>query len=137
VSADHAAAVWATDITPALKALTKAMFATTKLLGVRDGAVVIAAPNEPTRAKCQQQMPDVEAAMRNVLGGVVPVQLVVDGSAAVDDPGPSAPPRAEAPPPPPDDEVDLTDLVDAPPESVVTPTDRLLQAFPGSQVIDE
>jgi len=139
VSADHAAAVWASDIMPALKALTKAMFATTKLLGARDGAVVVAAPNEPTRAKCQQQLPDVEAAMRKVLGGVVPVQLVVDGSADTDhdDPGLSAPARAEAPPPPPDEEVDLTDLVDAPPETVQTPTDRLLQAFPGSQVIDE
>jgi DNA polymerase-3 subunit gamma/tau len=51
----------------------------------------------------------------------------------------AAPPvRDDAPPPPPpDDEVDMSDLVDAPPESVVTPTDRLLQAFPGSQVIDE
>jgi hypothetical protein len=69
----------------------------------------------------------------------VPVLLVVDGSADtdLDDPGSSAPSRAEAPPPPPDEEVDLTDLVDAPPETVQTPTDRLLQAFPGSQVIDE
>ena len=136
-SADHAAAVWASDVMPALKSLTRAIFATTKLLGARDGSVVIAAPNEPTRAKCQQQMPDVNAALTKVLGGVVPVQVIVDGSAANDDP--AAPPvRDDAPPPPPpDDEVDMSDLVDAPPESVVTPTDRLLQAFPGSQVIDE
>ena len=45
--------------------------------------------------------------------------------------------NAGTPPPPPDDEVDLTELVDAPPESVVSPIDRLLQAFPGSQLIDE
>ncbi len=136
-TADHAAAVWATDVMPALKSLTRAIFATTKLLGARDGAVVIAAPNEPTRAKCQQQLPDVHAALQKVLGGVVPVTVVVDGSAAHDDGG-APPPRDDAPPPPPpDDEVDLSDLVDAPPETVVTPTDRLLQAFPGSQVIDE
>jgi DNA polymerase-3 subunit gamma/tau len=121
---------------PALKSLTRAIFATTKVLGARDGAVVIAAPNEPTRAKCQQQLADVSAAITKVLGGAVPITLVVDGSAANDDGG-APPPRDDVPPPPPDDEVDLSDLVDAPPETVVTPTDRLLQAFPGSQVIDE
>jgi DNA polymerase-3 subunit gamma/tau len=39
--------------------------------------------------------------------------------------------------PPPDEEVDLDGLVDAPPETVVSPVDRLAQAFPGSQIIDE
>ena len=28
-------------------------------------------------------------------------------------------------------------LVDAPPEAVVSPIDRLAQAFPGSQLVDE
>ncbi len=39
--------------------------------------------------------------------------------------------------PPADDEIDLDDLVDAPPEFVVSPIDRLAQAFPGSELIDE
>jgi hypothetical protein len=39
--------------------------------------------------------------------------------------------------PPADEDVDLDDLVDAPPESVVSPLDRLTQAFPGSQLVDE
>ncbi len=38
---------------------------------------------------------------------------------------------------PDDDEVDLEDLVDAPPESVKSPIDRLAEAFPGSELIDE
>ena len=38
---------------------------------------------------------------------------------------------------PEDDEVDLTDLVDAPPESVKTPIDRLAEAFPGSELIED
>jgi DNA polymerase-3 subunit gamma/tau len=38
---------------------------------------------------------------------------------------------------PDDDEVDLDDLVDAPPESVKSPIDRLAEAFPGSELIDE
>jgi DNA polymerase-3 subunit gamma/tau len=38
---------------------------------------------------------------------------------------------------PPDDEVDLDDLVDAPPETVKTPIDRLAEAFPGSEMVDD
>jgi DNA polymerase III subunit gamma/tau len=49
---------------------------------------------------------------------------------------------AEAPPVssvdlPDDDDVDLDDLVDAPPESVKSPIDRLAEAFPGSELIEE
>ena len=40
-------------------------------------------------------------------------------------------------PVPDDDDIDLHDLVDAPPESVVSPIDRLAQAFPGSELMDE
>jgi DNA polymerase III subunit gamma/tau len=39
--------------------------------------------------------------------------------------------------PPADDEIDLDDLVDAPPDFVVSPIDRLAQAFPGSELMDE
>ena len=74
------------------------------------------------------------------------------GSAASQNAAPeSAPRRApddDPPPPddegdadvyvlPEDDEVDVTDLVDAPPESVKTPIDRLAEAFPGSELIDD
>ncbi len=38
---------------------------------------------------------------------------------------------------PDDDEVDIDDLVDAPPETVKTPIDRLAEAFPGSELIEE
>jgi DNA polymerase-3 subunit gamma/tau len=38
---------------------------------------------------------------------------------------------------PDDDEVDLDDLVDAPPETVKTPVDRLAEAFPGSELVDD
>jgi hypothetical protein len=38
---------------------------------------------------------------------------------------------------PDDDDVDLDDLVDAPPDSVKSPIDRLAEAFPGSELIEE
>jgi DNA polymerase-3 subunit gamma/tau len=34
-------------------------------------------------------------------------------------------------------EIDLDDLIDAPPESVLSPVDRLAQAFPGAELIDD
>jgi len=38
---------------------------------------------------------------------------------------------------PDDDDVDLDGLIDAPPESVKSPIDRLAEAFPGSELIEE
>ena len=38
---------------------------------------------------------------------------------------------------PADDEIDVHDLVDAPPETVKTPIDRLAEAFPGSELVDD
>ena len=68
----------------------------------------------------------------------------------------AAPPPPSAPPPPAasvvpaptdvnddannledEDDIDLDELVDVPPEQVVTPTDRLLEAFPGSMMVQE
>ena len=133
--AERAVEVWASDVMTGLRSLPRAIYAATKLIGERDGAVVVGAPNEPHRAKCQQHLGDLEAAIVKAVGGAVKVVLVVDGAAAHDDN--VVPLQRAAPPPPDDDDVDITDLVDAPPESVQSPTDRLLQAFPGSQVIEE
>jgi DNA polymerase-3 subunit gamma/tau len=38
---------------------------------------------------------------------------------------------------PDDDDVDLDDLIDAPPESVRSPIDRLAEAFPGSELVED
>jgi len=38
---------------------------------------------------------------------------------------------------PEEDDVDLDDLVDAPPDTVKTPIDRLAEAFPGSELVDD
>ena len=64
-------------------------------------------------------------------------------AAAADPPVPAPVPSAVAPVVAPiddpidDDDVDLDDLVDVPPESVKSPIDRLAEAFPGSELIDE
>ena len=56
-------------------------------------------------------------------------------------PPPAPPPEHELAPAPhvpqADHEVDLNDLTDAPPESVKTPIDRLAEAFPGSELMND
>jgi len=70
-----------------------------------------------------------------------PVPAPTPAANVVDDRSPEPPPAAEPEPPayepPPDHEVDLHDLTDAPPETVKTPIDRLAEAFPGSELIND
>jgi DNA polymerase-3 subunit gamma/tau len=151
----RAASAWSAEIVPTLKPFVRSIYSVPRLLGVRDGALTLGAPNETHRAKCEQHRPEVEAAAAKVAGGPVPIALVVEaGSTHHDDgshdprdspggghdaDGPSARvvPLHPGGPPPADDDVDIHDLVDAPPDSVVSPIDRLAQAFPGSELIDE
>jgi DNA polymerase-3 subunit gamma/tau len=148
VSAAHRAAeIWSTEIVPTLKPFVRSIYSVPRLLGVRDGALTLGAPNDAHRSKCEQHRPEVEAAAAGVAGGPVPIALVVEsGGTHPEDHGDDAPqPRANATvvplhpagPPPADDEIDIHDLVDAPPDSVVTPIDRLTQAFPGSTLMPE
>jgi hypothetical protein len=114
---------------------------------VRDGSVVLAAPNDTHRSKCSQYLGDIDAAMVKAIGVSAQVVIVVDGAAADDDAPPaSAPARSSSSPvsaPAAADDfddaeaIDLDELVDVPPESVQTSDDRLLDAFPGSQFVQE
>ena len=134
---ERVVAAWGGTVLPSLKGLGRALFAATKLVGVRDGAVVVAAPNEAHRARCEQQVADLRKAIVAAVGGDVPIVLVVDGAIDNDDQPVAAAPVAPTPPPPADEEVDLTDLVDVPPEQVRTTDVALLEAFPGSKFIEE
>lgn len=131
--------VWASAVMPAMKSLPRAIYAATKLVGARDGAVVIAAPNDAHRAKCLQHQKEIEAAVAKAVGGAVPVTVVVDGAAAHDDDTPVSSGNVVSLPTAvvDEDEIDLDDLVDAPPEAVVSPVDRITSAFPGAQLVDE
>ena len=130
---------------PAMKSLARAIYAATKLLGEREGCVAVAAPNDAHRAKCVQHQPELEAAIAKVVGSPVKVVVVVDRAAANDD-GPEEPAPARAAtdnvvrlpaPAVVEEEIDLDELTDVPAEAVVSPIDRLAQAFPGSQIVDE
>ena len=148
--------VWSSEIVGSLKSLTRAMFAGTKPLSARDGVVIVAAPNEAHRARCAQNQSEVESVIARVVGAQVKLQLVVD-QASADEPVAAAPRSAGAATAPapgratsaatsgaevtdPDDpeEIgDISELADVPPEEIVSPIDRLTQAFPGSNFVDE
>lgn len=146
------------DVLPTLRGLARPVFSAVKVVGERDGHLVLGAPNEPHRARAAAHVADVESAIAKVVGVPVPVLLEVDSSAGDDLPRTVVPLRgAERPtviaaprptgddPGPPeadvdvdlDADIDLSELTDVPPESVVGPVERLLQAFPGSQELDE
>jgi DNA polymerase-3 subunit gamma/tau len=135
--AAQAAAMWADTIKPTLKSLARAMYSNTTLLGVRDGKLALGVSNDAHRGRCDEHRKDVEAAIARVVGGPVSVVLVVDGSHEDHDDNVVQLKRPAAAAPVEEEEVDLTDLIDAPPEEALSPIDRLAQAFPGSEIIDE
>ncbi len=181
---------WENEVRPGLRGMAKAVFMPAQFVSSAPGSLTLSLPNPTHRDKCEQQRGAVEAALRDVLGVDVAVDLIVGGH---DDPGggerpprverdaapaaPSSPAPAPSTPstsgetagaapsgaraathvdahaaapadvnrpvitgqvvPAADEDVDLDDLVDAPPETVKTPLDRLAEAFPGSELIEE
>jgi DNA polymerase-3 subunit gamma/tau len=139
-SAARAASLWSTDITPTFKPLVRAMYSVPRLLGVRDGALTLSAPNEAHRAKCEQHRGDVELAISRVVGESVPVVIVVDQAPVQNDGGGEQGQGVSEPDTPivtPDDEIDPSDLVDAIDETVDSPVERIARHFPGSKLVDE
>ena len=142
-SREITADVWAGQVRPSLRGMARAVFAPVELAGAAGATVTLRVPPSMPRAKCEEHRPTVEAALSDYAGTKIAVELVDGGGG----PGPAErdnvhaddrPPQAtEAADLPDDDEVDLDELVDAPPETVRSPIDRLAEAFPGSELIEE
>ena len=91
-------------------------------------AATFALPNEPHRAHCEKKRTEVEAALADHFGRPVPLELVVD-SDTDDLPTASAGAASE------EDVGDVRALEDAP--AGVSGVDRLTQAFPGAELLDD
>ncbi|CAB4856702.1 unannotated protein [freshwater metagenome] len=152
ITAASIAAVWQPVILPTLKPMARALFSAGHFQGERNDALVFGLPNETHRTRCEQYRADVERAIEAHFGSKVQLVLVLDSSPSRDDapsqttsprtsdPGASTPGSAQTASgaqSEPDEDIDMDDLTDAPPESVLSPLDRLAQAFPGSKLIDE
>jgi DNA polymerase-3 subunit gamma/tau len=154
--------VWELTVRPGLRGMPRAIYAPAAFVGSTPTTLTLSVPNAAHRAKCEQHRAAVEAALREFAGVVVKIQFVEGdggggGEREVLTPGaadvaagpasalPASSPAAEDAPTvervesvlPDDDDVDLDDLTDAPPESVKSPIERLAEAFPGSELIEE
>jgi DNA polymerase-3 subunit gamma/tau len=110
-----------------LKGVTKGIFKDGQI-DVTGGAVVLTVPQGPPPDLLDARLPEAQQALAEQLGRPVVVQLAV-GAAA--EPPPAATPDAAG-----DDEpVDVAELEDAP--SAASGVDRLAEAFPGAELIDE
>ena len=132
-SRDQLTLAWADEILVKLRPIVRAVYGAGRFVEGSEGAIAFAVPNEPHRRRCDEHRADVERAIAAHFGTPVRLALVVDGGT----PGaaPSAP--GARPAPPPDEDVDLSELVDAPKETTMTSVERIAAAFPGSELVDE
>jgi DNA polymerase-3 subunit gamma/tau len=151
---------WENSLRPSLRGMPRAIYAPATFVRCVDGVLTLSVPNAVHLAKCEEHRAAVEQMLSAHAGVPFTVALVDGGSgggggsgAGRGAPAPSSTERYDTPVDPvgdedapgsvgvgelpDDDDVDLDDLVDAPPESVKTPIDRLAEAFPGSELIEE
>jgi DNA polymerase-3 subunit gamma/tau len=129
---------WEQTVKAQVKPIIRALYSAGTFVGNSGGTWQFSVPNEAHGAKCQEHRAAVEAALTKVVGEPITVEFVVGGRAHDDEPAPIA--RVASPPPADDqpvEEIDLSELTDAPPEAVRTPIDRLAEAFPGSEFVAE
>jgi DNA polymerase III subunit gamma/tau len=123
---------WADQILPKLKGLPKAIYAPGRFVDSENGSAVYALPSTTPLAKGEQYRAEVEAALARHFGRPVPLKLIADKPEA--DRSRPAPTDAG----PFEEEVyDPSELVDAPPENARTGVDKLVEAFPGAELLDE
>jgi hypothetical protein len=130
---DELTRAWSDAVLGALKPGTRAVFGTGRFVASTPEGAVFALQNGPTRDHCEKKRPEVEAAMAAHFGRPVPLRLVTDADVggAPAPAGRAGPPTAREA----DDEIDVTDLEDAP--DVGSGVDRLSQAFPGAELVEE
>ncbi|MCU1388975.1 MAG: dnaX, partial [Ilumatobacteraceae bacterium] len=141
---------WQPNVLPTLKPMARALFSAGHFVSEAGGTVSFGLPNDTHRSRCESYRVDVEAAIAAQIGTTVKLSLVVDTSGPPDDHLATVVPlrkgaqissaavaaaesRARAE----ENEIDLSDLVDAPPEAMKSPADRLAEAFPGSVFVED
>jgi DNA polymerase-3 subunit gamma/tau len=133
---DELTLAWGDHVLPTLKGRAKALYAIGRFVTVADGRADFALPNAAHRDQCKPVQQDVEAALAAHFGRTVPLRLVVDGEVAAPAEASSGQHGNRD-----DDDEDVTtirraDLQDAP-GGASTPADRVLQAFPGAEEVEE
>ena len=135
-SRDELTLVWADQVLPHLSARAKPVLAAGHWIDT-DGGVALAVPNEPHRARSEQHRAELEAALAAHFGRPVPVTFVLEPSTPARPRGTGERGARAAPDPEPEEAIDPAELVDAGPEHDLAPFERVTQAFPGAELMDE
>jgi DNA polymerase III subunit gamma/tau len=125
-------AVWHDTVRPNLRGLTRALFAPVEVVAAAGDVVTLSAPNPTHQGKCEQQVADVERALRDATGRAITVRWESASSAA--DPTPVAPP---APSDAVDDDHHVPDESRPAFNGGPSVLERLSDAFPGATLVGE
>jgi hypothetical protein len=117
-------------VLPSLPARIKAYLALGRFVEVEGSTTVYAVPDAGLLSRAGQVHGDFEAALAAHFGRPVPVRLILD----------EAPPASVTPPPPEEEDdparYDLTEMEDVD-AAVVSPEQRVLDAFPGAEEVPQ
>jgi DNA polymerase-3 subunit gamma/tau len=129
---DDLVTVWNDQVRPHLRGLTRALFAPVEVVAAADDVVTLSAPNPTHQAKCEQQIAEVERALREITGRPVTVRWESVSGGDPTPPSRPAPPSAAVA----DDhhEPDDSQPVLSGGPSVL---ERLSEAFPGATLVGE
>ena len=123
-----------------LKGLARAIYAPGHFVAVDGARLRFAVPSTTPLHRAEEHRPAVEAALSAYFGQQVAIAVTREDAGGSGGAGPAGGPSGNSDAGPrhePEESIDLNDLVDAPPEAVVNPIDRLVQAFPGATVVNE
>jgi hypothetical protein len=126
-SRDLLTIAWADHVVPRLRGMARALFLPGRFVAADENGATFALPSAQQIAKAEQYRVEVEAALAEHFHRPVPLKLVVDGPEAT----------SATVPAPLDDDVDLAEVMDAPAVDMPSGLDRLTEAFPGAQLVDE
>jgi DNA polymerase III subunit gamma/tau len=124
---------WGDKILPALRPAVKVYLASGRFLPPADGYAVFAVPDRGLLTRAETGLAEVEAALSAHFGRPIRVRLVLDDGTVA----PAAVSTVIAGPAGGSEEaedIDLSDLEDAPGD-VLSPEQRLLEAFPGAEEV--
>jgi DNA polymerase III subunit gamma/tau len=125
-----------TALIASMRPLAKAVMAAGSFVTERNGTVELAVPSDPLKRRAEDQRADIERGLSEHFGRPLKLSVVVDASARSAEDS-SMPQRPAAPTQAEEDDIDVSELVDAPTEPVVNNIDRIAAAFPGSQLIED
>jgi hypothetical protein len=126
------------DVLGVLRGRAKALYKMGRLVEGDERTARFAVPNEPSLKNCSEKLDEVLEALAARFGRPVPLDLVVDGDAAVAPrPAPAGTgPTGAAGDDGVDDEVDLDELTDAP-DPGTGGIAQLKDAFPGAELLED